>query len=95
MATSGDYRLVFRDPSGGRRFSHILDPRTGRPVAHGLAAVSVLSGTAMEADALATALMVLGPVDGYQYAVREKLAAIFVVETHDGMKVRKTNLFPE
>ena len=95
MATSGDYRLVFEDPSGGRRFSHILDPRTGRPITHGLAAVSVLSGTAMEADALATALMVLGPVDGYQYAVRERLAAIFVVETHGGMKVRKTDQFPE
>ena len=44
--------------------SHVIDPRTGRPVAHGLASVSVLHEDCGRADALATALLVLGPERG-------------------------------
>jgi thiamine biosynthesis lipoprotein len=76
LATSGDYVDYFeRD---GRRFSHIIDPRNGRPVDHDLASVSVVAETAMRADALSTALMVLGPEEGLRLALREDIAALFV-----------------
>ncbi len=58
LATSGDYRRYLE--SGGRRYPHIIDPRTGRPVQNDLASVSVIAPTAAEADGLATACMVLG-----------------------------------
>ena len=60
LATSGDYRnLVILD---GQRFSHIVDPRTGKPVSEvALGSVSILAPTCQFADAMATALFVLGP----------------------------------
>jgi thiamine biosynthesis lipoprotein len=62
LATSGDYRsYVVED---GRRRSHIIDPRTGQPVANGVVSASVLAPTCMQADGLATAIMVMGPEDG-------------------------------
>ena len=63
VATSGDYRKVWIDAEG-HRLSHILDPRTGRPVAHALASVTVVDADGAWADALATTLMVLGPDAG-------------------------------
>jgi thiamine biosynthesis lipoprotein len=67
VATSGDYERFFE--VDGRRYSHILDPRTGFPT-HGTAAVSVLAPTGMEADALSTAFFVLGPEAGCRLARR-------------------------
>jgi thiamine biosynthesis lipoprotein len=82
LATSGDYRNYYE--VGGRRISHTIDPRTGRPVEHALASVSVLHSDAVYADALATALNVLGPEAGYALAEREGLAAYFIVRQEDG-----------
>ena len=82
LATSGDYRNYYE--AGGRRISHTIDPRTGRPVEHALASVSVLHSDAVHADALATALNVLGPEAGYALAEREGLAAYFIVRREDG-----------
>jgi thiamine biosynthesis lipoprotein len=76
VSTSGDYR-DYREV-GGRRISHTIDPRTGMPVAHGLASVTVVHASVAEADAWATALMVLGPDDGLALARRERLAALFI-----------------
>ncbi len=76
VSTSGDYRdyrIV-----GQRRFSHTIDPRTGAPVTHDLASVTVLHPSAMTADAYATTLMVLGPDDGYRYAKRHELAVLML-----------------
>jgi len=78
IATSGDYRNFFE--TGGIRFSHTIDPRTGRPIRHKLASVTVLRETTMEADALATALMVLGPDDGFRLAEQEQIAALFIIK---------------
>jgi len=78
LATSGDYRNFVSDEAGGRR-PHVIDPRTGRPVSHGLASVTVVARTAAKADALATALLVLGPSDGQAVAEREQLAAHFIM----------------
>ena len=88
MATSGDYRNYFEHE--GRRYSHTLDPRTARPVAHSLASVNVIRPTAAAADALATALLVLGPEAGLELAVREGIAARLVLRTGDGFEVLHT-----
>ncbi len=77
VATSGDYRNYFEH--GGTRYSHTIDPRTGRPVTHDLAAVSVIHASAAYADALATALLVLGPEAGPALARQLDLAAYFLV----------------
>jgi thiamine biosynthesis lipoprotein len=76
IATSGDYRQGFTH--AGRHYSHTLDPRTGAPLQNDLAAVTVLHAQAMQADALATALMVLGLDDGLAHAQHHGIAARFV-----------------
>jgi thiamine biosynthesis lipoprotein len=79
LATSGDYRNFFeRD---GKRFSHTIDGRTGYPVDHDLASVSVLHESAALADAWATALTVLGAERGLELAESYDLAAYFIVRT--------------
>ncbi len=88
VATSGDYRNYFEHE--GQRYSHSLDPRTGWPVSHRLASVSVIDPTAVTADALATALMVLGAEAGYELAVREGIAAIFIERTEEGFPALET-----
>ena len=93
VATSGDYRNYFE--SKGKRFSHTIDPRTGDPVTHTLASVTVLSHTSMRADALATALMVLGPEEGFALAEREQLAVLFIVRGPKGLVEKRTNTFPQ
>ncbi len=82
MATSGDYRN--RREVGGGWVSHTVDPRTGRPVEHRLASVSVIADLCVVADGLATALEVLGPDDGYPLAVERGWAALFLVRGEDG-----------
>jgi thiamine biosynthesis lipoprotein len=62
VATSGDYRNYFEYE--GKIFSHTIDPRNGKPVSHNLASVTVVAKNCMQADALATALMVLGKEKG-------------------------------
>lgn len=77
IATSGDYRRCFIDAAGRRR-SHTLDPRSGRPIEHGIASVSVVHESAMWADAWSTALTVLGPEAGLALATARGLAAQLV-----------------
>jgi thiamine biosynthesis lipoprotein len=91
MASSGDYRNYFE--SGGRRFSHSIDPRTGRPTTHNLAAVTVVSDSAALADALATALLVLGPDDGFVLAESEGIPAYFQLRAAGGFEQRATTEF--
>lgn len=82
MATSGDYRNYYLE--GGQRFSHTIDPRTGHPVSHRLALVCVVEKRCITADGWATALMVMGEVNGYQLAVEKGLAALFLVRNAGG-----------
>lgn len=81
VATSGDYRNYFEHE--GELYSHTIDPRTGRPVTHDLAAVTVMNESAAQADALATALLVLGPDDGPALARDLDVAAYFLVRNGD------------
>lgn len=76
MATSGDYRNYFEQD--GVRYSHIIDARTGRPVTHATASVTVLADTAMMADAWATALLALGQERGLPIAEAQGLAVLFI-----------------
>lgn len=91
LATSGDYRNYREE--GGKRISHTIDPRTGRPIAHGLASVTIIHQTAALADAYATALNVLGPDDGFALAERDGLAALFLVREGDRFAARATPAF--
>lgn len=77
VATSGDYRNFYM--ADGRRISHTIDPRTGRPIGHHLASVTVVDPSCARADALATALMVLGPEEGAALAARHGIRALFLV----------------
>ena len=83
VATSGEYRKAWTDAEGHRR-SHILDPRTLEPIAHGLASATVVHPDGAWADALATGLLVLGPDAGRALAAREGLAARLVLRQGDG-----------
>ena len=91
VATSGDYRNYFE--VDGRRFSHTIDPRTGYPVSHRLASVTVLRHTCMRADGLATAFMVMGPEQGYARAEAENIPVLFLVKDEGGFRERATSAF--
>ncbi len=91
VATSGDYFNYFEED--GQRYSHTIDPRTGRPITHKLASVTVVQKSCMLADGLATALDVLGPEAGYDFAVKKELAAFMIVRSGTGFIEKKTPAF--
>ncbi len=94
IGTSGSYRRNFR--SGGREFSHLIDPRTGRPITHRTVSVSVRHADCAQADAWAAALNVLGVESGRPLAEQLKLAAQFVVEQNGGrLEIRQTAAWTE
>jgi thiamine biosynthesis lipoprotein len=84
VATSGDYRNFYI--VDGKRVSHTIDPRTGRPVTHRLASVSVVLPTAGQADAIATLMMVLGPTAGLELAESMQIPALFFVREQDQLR---------
>jgi thiamine biosynthesis lipoprotein len=86
VATSGDAWHAWEQ--AGRRYSHTLDPRSGAPVAHSLSSVTVVHTSCMNADALATAVLVLGPEDGIAFANEQGLALQLVLRGAHGPTVR-------
>jgi thiamine biosynthesis lipoprotein len=84
VATSGDYRRYFA--YGTRRASHTLDPRSGYPIDNDVASVTVVHTHCMAADALSTALSVLGPDAGLAFADNHALAARFLLRRQDGLQ---------
>jgi thiamine biosynthesis lipoprotein len=80
IATSGDYRNYFEE--GGIRYSHTINPETGKPIKHKLASVTVLMPTCAEADAMATACMVMGEERAYEFAVKHNIDAFFIVKSN-------------
>ena len=82
MATSGDYRNYYEE--NGERLSHTIDPRTGRPITHRLASVSVFHNECAMADAYATAIMVLGEDAGMAFAEELGLPVYMLVRMEDG-----------
>lgn len=91
VATSGDYRNFF--DHDGKHYSHTIDARTGWPVSHDLAAVTVVSESAAFADAMATALLVLGPQAGPQLAKDLGIAGYFLVRNKTGIEALTTPRF--
>ena len=85
IATSGDYRNFYRDENGELR-AHIVDPRTAETVGHAAASVSVLANDCLTADALATALFVLGPDEGLPLLAERfsGVEALFLVRDGEG-----------
>ncbi|MFL0799611.1 MAG: FAD:protein FMN transferase [Agarilytica sp.] len=91
IATSGDYRNYLEQD--GKRISHTIDPKTGRPIEHKLASVTVITKLGGLADAYATAINVLGPEKGMVMAEQLSLAAYFLVREDDGFRVDMTEEF--
>lgn len=91
MATSGDYRNFFE--YDGIRYSHTMDARSGRPVSHALAAVTVIDPSAAFADGMATALLVLGPEAGPALAEDLDIAAYFLVHGQAGVEELTSSTF--
>lgn len=93
MATSGDYFNYFE--KDGVRYSHTIDPTTGKPITHKLASVTVIHESCMTADAMATAINVLGPEKGYELAIKEGLAVFMIVRGEKGFLENMTSRFEE
>ncbi|MCB1620651.1 MAG: FAD:protein FMN transferase [Thiothrix sp.] len=91
LATSGDYRNFFTENS--RRYSHTIDPVSGRPVIHRLASVSVLAQNTMLADGYATLLMAMGEVKGREFALEHGIDAFFIWRTEHGFDSFATDGF--
>lgn len=91
VATSGDYRKFAE--IGGRHLPHTIDPRTGRPIAGKPASVTVLHPECMRADALATAITVMGADEGMRFAEAQGLAALCLTRAGQGFEERMTPAF--
>ena len=91
VATSGDYRNFFI--LDGVRYSHTIDPQTGRPVDHDVASVTVIHPSAMWADGWATALNVVGAERGLAIAEAEDLPVSFLLYREDGLEEMASSAF--
>ncbi|MFA0440734.1 FAD:protein FMN transferase [Vibrio sp. 10N.286.49.B1] len=84
IATSGDYRNYFE--KDGVRYSHIIDPSTGKPIHNKVVSVTILDKSSMTADGLATGLMVLGEEQALKIADENHIPALIIVKTDDGFE---------
>lgn len=93
IATSGDYRNFYE--RGGQIYTHILDPRLGRPVKTQLISVTVIAESASRADGLATAMTVMGPDEALALAEREGIAAYFITRAEEGYSLLQSSAFAD
>ncbi len=91
MATSGDYRNYFEE--NGVRYSHTIDPVNGYPIKHKLASVTVIDESCMRADAIATAIMVMGVEKGLKFAETQNLAIFMLVKKGAGFAEKQSSAF--
>jgi thiamine biosynthesis lipoprotein len=91
VATSGDWRRAFSHD--GRLYPHTIDGTSGYPLNNGVAQVTVFDASAMKADAVATALSVMGVVEGLELATAYGLVAHFVARTDTGLSEHMTPAF--
>ncbi|MGR3806485.1 FAD:protein FMN transferase [Pasteurella testudinis] len=93
MATSGDYRNYFEQD--GVRFSHEIDPKSGKPIQHNLVSVTVLNPSTMTADGLATGLFVLGADRALAIAEKNNLAIYLIIKTNSGFETKMSSAFQQ
>ena len=91
ISTSGSYRNYYE--LDGKRYSHIIDPATGKPITHRLVSATVITPTSLEADGLDTALMVMGPEKAMAFAKQQRLAVYLVIKTDKGFKAEYSEAF--
>ncbi|WP_409307044.1 FAD:protein FMN transferase ApbE [Pectobacterium sp. B1J-3] len=91
ISTSGSYRNYFEQD--GKRYSHVIDPETGRPITHQLVSVTVIAPTALEADGWDTGLMVLGTEKALTIAEKQGLAVYLITKTDNGFSAIMTPQF--
>jgi thiamine biosynthesis lipoprotein len=91
VATSGDYRKYFEE--NGQRFSHIIDPDSGKPIDHKLVSVTVIHPSSMTADGLSTAMMLMGEEKALAFAEKHDLAAYIIAKTENGFVEQSTVKF--
>mgnify|MGYP006210478941 FL=1 len=82
VATSGDYRIFFEE--NNQRYSHLIDPKTGKPITHMMLSSTVIHPSCMTADGLSTAFMVMGAEKAMQLANQQQIAALFIVKNQQG-----------
>ena len=92
IATSGDYRKFFE--SGGRHYSHIIDPRTGWPVTHATLSATAIAATCMEADALATVFMVMAPEAALRLADAQGTPALWISRADSAFRLVRSASWP-
>ena len=91
LATSGDYKNFFT--KDGKRYSHIINPKTGKPIMHSTKSVTVIHENSMKADGWATAFLALGSLEGLKIADKEKIAVLFIDEIDNKLIKFKSSAF--
>lgn len=93
IATSGDYRNYYEE--AGERYSHLIDPTTGKPINHNLVSVTVINPSSMTADGLATALNVMGKDKALLLAEKYDLAVLMITKETQGFNEYTSSKFNE
>ena len=91
LATSGDYKNFFT--KNGNRYSHIINPKTGKPITHSTKSVTVIHENSIKADGWATAFLVLGSSQGLKIAEKEKIAVLFIDKINNKLMKFKSSTF--
>ena len=91
IASSGDYKNFF--VRNGKKFSHIINPKTGKPIAHKTKSVTVVSNNATNADGWATAFLAMGSEKGFKLAEEKSMSVLFIDEVNEKLTKIKTTEF--
>ena len=86
-----DYKNFFTND--GKRYSHIINPKTGKPIMHSTKSVTVIHENSMKADGWATAFLALGSLEGLKIADKEKIAVLFIDEIDNKLIKFKSSAF--
>ena len=91
IASSGDYKNFFI--KNGKKFSHIINPNTGKPIAHKTKSVTVVSNNTTNSDGWATALLAMGSEKGFKLAEEKSMSVLFIDEVNEKFIKIKTTEF--
>lgn len=93
VATSGDYRNYFEE--NGVRYSHLINPRTGKPIQNRVVSVTVIDDSCMTADGYATMFSIMGEQESIALANREEIPLLLIVKTDQGFVEYRSNTFDQ